>query len=313
MTAGPDVSVVVPTFDRSSRLARLVSALEAQTLHPDRFEVIVVDDASTDDTPAVLAELAARSELDMRTVRTERNGGPAIARNVGWRRARAPVVAFTDDDCTPTPGWLEAGLAAITEADVVIGRTAPPRGAEVTPFSRVVAVEEVRFFEACNAFYRRRDLRAVGGFDEGFPTAGGEDTDLGLRVVGLGGVARFEPAAVVHHDVRSSTVREAVRDVRAGIGIPLLVRKHPRLRQDVLVAGVFWSRVHALTVLGVVGTLAAAATRRPGPLAAWLPWLRDRLRRRGGSLRDLPGHLAVDVADVATMLRGSIRYRTVVL
>ncbi|MEA2352273.1 MAG: mycofactocin glycosyltransferase, partial [Thermoleophilaceae bacterium] len=91
---------MVPTRDRAERLPVLLEALAAQTLARDRYEVVAVDDGSADDTPRVLAA----ADVD-RVVRHERSRGPAAARNSGWRAASAPLVAFTDDDCRPEPGW----------------------------------------------------------------------------------------------------------------------------------------------------------------------------------------------------------------
>ena len=126
MTA-PLVSVVVATYQRADRLPDLFRALESQTLSSDSFEVVIVDDASDDDTPAVLDALAAASPLTVHVLRQDVNGGAARARNVGAAEARAEILAFTDDDCQPTPHWLEAGLAAFTDADIhaVQGRTEP--------------------------------------------------------------------------------------------------------------------------------------------------------------------------------------------
>src|SRR5204863_1447520 len=87
--------------------------LRAQTVGTGRFEVVIVDDASADGTRELLADAAQRGDLALTVLRHDRSRGPAAARNAGWRTARAPLVAFTDDDCRPSPGWLEAGLRAL--------------------------------------------------------------------------------------------------------------------------------------------------------------------------------------------------------
>ena len=102
----PEVSVVVPTHNRPAGLAKLVAALQGQDLAPARFEVIVVDDGSE---PPARVDAGG---LALRVVRHERPRGPAAARNSGWRAARAPLVAFVDDDCAPVAGWLGALLEA---------------------------------------------------------------------------------------------------------------------------------------------------------------------------------------------------------
>ena len=105
-TAIPEISVVVSTRDREQRLRALLGALSRQTLEPDRFEVIVVDNGSEDGTARALDALAGDCRYPLTVVRRSRGDGPAPARNEGWRSARAPLVAFTDDDCEPAPGWL---------------------------------------------------------------------------------------------------------------------------------------------------------------------------------------------------------------
>jgi glycosyltransferase involved in cell wall biosynthesis len=98
----PQVSVVVATRDRARRLDALLSSLCSQTLPADDFEVIVVDDGSRDATQEVLARHASAGGLQLSSVRHAESQGAAAARNAGWRRARAPLIAFTDDDCTPS-------------------------------------------------------------------------------------------------------------------------------------------------------------------------------------------------------------------
>jgi len=316
----PRVSVAVSSYRRARLLPRLVAGLEAQTLTPEQFEVIVVDNASPDDTSAVLEELASRSALQLRPLRAPVQRGPAAGRNLAWRAARAPVVAFTDDDCVPTPRWLESGLSALDQARVVVGRTAPPADqlhkAEGA-FARVLSVDEVRFFETCNIFYHREDLVAAGGFEEGYRNPGGEDTDLALRVLRDDSEAVFAPEALVHHDVRPGNLRAALREATRWTDVPLVVRRHPRARRRLLHRWVFWKPSHPPAICAAIGLLLALRFR-PG-LVLVLPWLRYRLSTEpaapGGVLRviALPGALALDLLEVGVMIRGSVRHRTVVL
>lgn len=316
----PAASVVVATYERAALLPRLFAALEAQTLALDRFELVVVDDASGDRTPQVLAGLAARSRLACTVLRAARNGGPAAARNLGWRAARGEVVAFTDDDCVPAPGWLAAGLDALgAGAALVVGRTIPDPAQRdrLGAFSRTLYVEDARFMQTCNVFYQRATLAHVGGFDERLRT--GEDTDLGLRVTAAAGPAAFAADALVLHDVRSGGWRDGVRTAWSWVDLPGVVKRHPGLRRTHLHRRVFWKPTHPPTLLALGGLVGAAATRRPRWLALALPWLRlrtvvvppvpGRLRR----LLVLPGVYAVDLAEVATMARGSARHRTLML
>lgn len=317
-TDEPRVSVVIATYQRAALLPRLVRALEAQT-YPEPFEIIFVDDGSTDATPKVLAELARASALPISVLGDGTNRRQAAARNTGWRAARAPIVAFTDDDCVPTPDWLANGVSALgPEARIVVGRTVPDPDQEYLrgPFSRTISVLDETFFETCNIFYRRVDLEAAGGFDEAFSTHGGEDTDLGWRIRKNGVEAVFEPAALVHHDVKPSDLRAAVRDALRWTGIPRVVRLHGEGR-SYLVGGVFWKPSHPFAIAAAAGILLAPRSRAAlGFAFPWL-WYRTRVapldpgRRR--RLLALPGALLVDLAEVTAMARGSIKHRTFVL
>jgi GT2 family glycosyltransferase len=320
VSAAPRVTVAVTTHQRAPQLPALVKALEAQTLPPDQFEVVIVDDGSTDGTTATLQELAAGSPLRIVPLRNDVNRGIAAGRNAGWRAALAPLVAFTDDDCIPGPRWLEAGLAAFDGgAEVVVGRTVPPPGEERLadgPFARAIVVEDVQYFETCNVFYRRADLEAAGGFDESFGTHGGEDVDLGLRVKKLGRTARFAPTAVVYHRVRPSNWWAAMRETFRWRHLPLVVRRHPELR-NVLYGRVFWKRAHVTTGVAVSGL--ALALLYPAALLLAVPWVHHRTRTAplcpGPRRRwfTLPGAFALDTLEVVVMIESSIRHRAVLL
>jgi GT2 family glycosyltransferase len=228
----PAISVVVPTYMRADLLARLLARLEQLTPPRGGFEVIVVDDGSTDDT----ADVVARSELPVRYVRQE-NSGPATARNRGWQLATAPIVAFTDDDCVPDADWLVDLVAAFdTSPDVAA------IGGDIQPLvdgfrSRFVQAERlvghgadergVRYLVTANAAIRTDALRAVGGFDERFPGAAGEDTDLGFRLRAAGHRLAVTDRGRIRHDHRIGW-RALFRTYRKhGRARALLARLHP--------------------------------------------------------------------------------------
>jgi len=329
--SSPEISVAVPTYQRGNLLPALIAALEAQTLEKDRFELVIVDNGSTDGTDSVLEKLLGTTGLSMVALRLERNRGPAVARNVAWRHASGRFVAFTDDDCLPEPGWLASGLDAIRKRQgVVVGRTVPAIPfSEAGPFSRTINVHDVDYLATCNVFYDWTDLEAVGGFEEAYETPTGEDTDLAWRIRDeLGRGFAFEGNAVVRHAVRPSNFLAALRETARWYGIPLFVARHPRARREMLHRRVFWKPSHPKALLALAGgvllILAVA-----GIVPAWLiavglvlcgPWLRHRLRSRPLPTRRmryrpfyLPGALAIDLAEIVAMIRGSLRYRTLVL
>jgi GT2 family glycosyltransferase len=312
--SAPEVSVVVPSHARPARLARLLDALHAQTLARERFEVVVVHDYEHDVEHAV----APRA---LRIAPAQR--GPARQRNLGWRAASAPLIAFTDDDCRPEPAWLERLLVAARAhpGAIVQGATSPDpeeRGALASPYARTISVDPPgRFAQTCNILYPRAVLESVGGFDERLPAPAGEDTDLALRARAGGALYVGAADARVFHAVEAHTLAGAVRLAFKWRHLAYVVARHPEVR-GWFALRVFWREAHLRLCLALAG--AALARRHPLAAALCLPYLRERLGVRGRgprarlrAARELPGRAAVDLAEVAAMVAGSVRYRTFVL
>ena len=217
--AEPAVSVVIATFNRGATLAQCLDALLA--IDDPALEVIVCDDHSSDDTPQVAARYAAR---DGRVValRSEANGGPAAARNLGIRRARGALVFFVDDDVTACPGWLAAGVRAFERERVVgfEGRIVYVSDGYRPGYSeRVVENEAGGQFMTANAGYRRADLIEAGLFDETLRRF--EDRELALRMARRGEVV-FLADCVVRHRQESQTPRsffDEALQIRLLIGV----------------------------------------------------------------------------------------------
>lgn len=289
------------------------------------FEVVVVDDGSRDDTAAVLTSLAATSTVPLRSLVRRESGGPAAARNDGWRATRASLVAFTDDDCVPAPGWLQALVDALADADVVQGRTVPDPGQSdrLGPFSRTIDAPEMDgLFRTCNAGYRREWLERLGGFDVALRRSA-EDTDLARRAIKDGADAAFAPAALVHHDVRPSSWWAELRGAPRWAGIALAVRRHPELRER-FHRRVFWRRAHQPVIVALGGFAVAAVLHSPwsavAAAAGLLPYVDHRLRvgplphtTAAQRVRLLPAAFAVDTTETLVLLTGSVRYRTLVV
>ena len=255
----PEVSVCVATRNRANLLPRLVSSLEVQSLGPSRFEVVIADDGSTDETIEVLEALRTRSSVRVRIVRNGARGGPASARNRAWRSAVASLVAFTDDDCVPTPGWLAAHVAALTRADISQGMVVPDPvcKAGAGPLDRWIGVEDENgLYETCNIAYRKSWLEQVGGFDPSFRRAG-EDADLAWRAKDAGAQSTFTPDALVYHDVERFSWRRELRNTRRWAGVLLLVDRHPHLRRR-FGEGRSWRGAHRPVALAAGGLVLAS-------------------------------------------------------
>lgn len=205
------IDVVIATFDRRDRLVRCLAALSEQTI--PTFRVTVVDDHSAQPVTDWLDRSAYPFEL--RVLRTERNSGPAHARNLAVRESSSEYIAFVDDDVVPDHRLLEkhrgAHLANGARA-IVIGPLAAPPDWKATPWTRweakTIAFEYRRMtrgdyrptwrqFFTGNAFLRREDFLAAGGFNERFLRA--EDIELAYRLRRLGCHFVFEPGAIGWH------------------------------------------------------------------------------------------------------------------
>src|SRR5689334_19234195 len=109
------ISVVIPTYKRPALLQRCISALLNQTLPPETYEVIIVDDADCPQTRQQVASWLEQGKNESYTLRyipvpASDHHGPAAARNRGWKAAQGDIIAFTDDDCIPLPDWLATGI-----------------------------------------------------------------------------------------------------------------------------------------------------------------------------------------------------------
>jgi glycosyltransferase involved in cell wall biosynthesis len=321
------VTVVAATHNRADRLAALLDALRAQTFRD--FDVVIVDDASADETTALLAEAQARGDLALTVLRHETGRGPAAARNAGWRAASAAVIAFTDDDCRPSPGWLAAGVAAMaatangTREAIVQGLTEPdPLEADrLGPFTRSLNVRELdHWYATANMFYSRATLERLGGFDETtFSRPGGEDTDLAWRAIGDGVPTAFSPDARVWHAVHELGPVKRLRFATRWDETMAVFGRYPELRRQTLIRGLFWKESHYHLARTIAGLLLPGRLRLAGAYFAWryalLLWRRAHWHGdgKGGGPLLVPYYLAENVVELATAVRGAVRYRTPVL
>lgn len=231
LSSAPRISVVVPAYNAAATIAACLAGCQAQRL--PAHEIIVVDDGSTDATATLAADAPGVRVL------AQENAGPAAARNRGADAATGAWVAFTDSDCVPDPGWLEALAACMDDATVAVGGTygiANPghwlaRGvhAEIqSRHARIFEGQPVDFLGSFNVAYRREAIVGAGGFDTRFAAASGEDNDLAYRLADHGGLLRFSHFARVahHHPTRVGAYLRT--QARHGYWRALLYRIHFR-------------------------------------------------------------------------------------
>ena len=225
----PRISVVVCTYNGSRTIRDCLDGMR-RLRYPD-FEVIVVNDGSTDATPEIVRE------YDVRLISTE-NRGLSSARNTGWREATGEIVAYIDDDAYPDPDWL-THLAAtfLRGADVGVGgpNIAPPGDGPIAkcvalapgnPIHVMLTDREAEHIPGCNMAFRRAALEAIGGFDAQFRVAG-DDVDVCWSLRARGWTLGFSPAAVVWHHRRNSVRAFWKQQVGYGRAEGLLERKWP--------------------------------------------------------------------------------------
>jgi GT2 family glycosyltransferase len=318
----PEVAVVIPTYRRETRLRFALEALAAQTVDPDRFEVVVVRAPGAEGPFA-----SAPHGLSVRFLTASRRG-PGPQRNHGWRSTTAPLVAFTDDDCRPAPDWLAELLAAADAGAVVQGRTIPDPDERhlLAGLARTIEIEGPSdWYESCNIAYPRELLERLGGFDEGFGLPPwGEDTDLGLRARAAGAPLRYQPRALARHAVVPCTLPRALAEARRRVWLPMVISRHPEQR-SALYRRWFANRAHAAVAVGILGM---ALARRRGPATAIavaaLPSIAHNLEyNRGRGIASveglarfaatMPTRLLVDLVELGAAVRGSARHRALVI
>ena len=276
--AAPDVSIVIPTYNRRARLSRVLDALSRQTVAPDRFEVVVVDDGSSDGTTDWLRAWSA--PFPLRALRQE-NSGPALARNAGVRAAAAPLALFIDDDVVPAPELVGEHLRShAAEKDIaVIGpllslsRYAQPwvqwEQTQVEKQYRAMAERRwrtsFRQFWTGNASVAREHVLAVGGFDPAYLRA--EDIELAARMERLRGVRfRFNPAAAgVHHAERSLASWMRMHDSYGRLESAIFRQFGAAIADDYLADN--WGHLHPM-IRRVVSACLEAPRRRAAIAAA---------------------------------------------
>jgi O-antigen biosynthesis protein len=225
----PLVSVVICSYNGAKFLPQTLEAVSR--LKYPRFEVIVVNDGSTDATPAIAAEYGGR-------LISIPNGGLSNARNVGWQNARGSIVAYLDDDACPDPDWLVFLVDSLLTTDFagVCGPNLSPRDdpfmalcvdhSPGNPTHVLIDDRRAEHIPGCNMAYWRDRIAAVGGFDRTFRIAG-DDVDFCWRLQQRGWSLGFCAGAVVWHHRRCTIRTYWKQQLNYGRAEAMLERKWP--------------------------------------------------------------------------------------
>ena len=316
------VSVVIPTFRRDQLLDRCLAAMATQDLPPECYEIIVSDNAGSPETGRLVQSWIRPDGPLVRYILASDSPGPAAARNEGWRAARGPIIAFTDDDCIPSPSWLRKGLAGFTDGVAgVWGKVIVPipEGTTPTDYQLDAANLERAEFVNANCFYRRETLEAVAGFDEQFETAWREDSDLFFRLLESGSRLARVADAVVVHPPRQARWGISLLQQRKSMFNALLYKKHPGLYRERIQSNPPWRYYLSLVSLaaGVTGVALGVPFLVLAGLCLWaaltLQFCGRRLARTSHSVTHVLEMLVTSalIPPVAVFwrLRGALRFR----
>lgn len=267
---GIRASVIVPAYNAADTLPACIEALLRQSVPREDYEVIVVDDGSTDAT----AQVADRPGVI--AVR-QPHRGPAAARNTGIQVALGRVLLFTDADCVPAPNWIERMFLAFADP-AVAGCKGIYCTRQSSPVARFVQAEyeekyrrmekavTIDFVDTYSAAYRKEVLLREGVFDEDIPVPSVEDIELSFRLAGRGHRLIFNPGGVVYHRHPVSVGHYARRKFRYGVWRWHVYRRYP----EKLTGDSHTPKSLRWQLLGVAAMLLSVPLC---PLVPWAKWV----------------------------------------
>ncbi len=210
------ISIIIPAFNSEKTIAKTIQSVLSQKTK-EKFELIVVDDASTDKTAS---EIKKFKEVVL--VQQKKNKGPAVVRNLGAKKANGEIIVFTDADCVPKENWLEEMIKPFENKEVV-GVQGAYKTKQQSLTARFVQAEiedrydlmkkemqkkgSIDFVGSYSAAYKKKTFLEFNGFDESFPTASGEDPELSYRMQKKGLKLVFNQNAIVFHQHPNSFLK----------------------------------------------------------------------------------------------------------
>jgi len=224
------VSVIIPCYNCERTITKTISALLIQTVKPK--EIICVDDGSTDYTKREIKKFGKKVKYVH-----QKNSGPAKARNVGAKKATSEIIVFTDSDCTPIKRWLEEMVKPFKDKKV-----GGVQGAYLTKQKDLVArcgqieieqryekmenAKEIDWVGSYSAAFKRKEFINLGGYDESFPIASGEDPEFSFRLAKSKAKLVFNPRATVYHTHPSKLLKYLKIKLFRAVFRPKMYSKH---------------------------------------------------------------------------------------
>jgi len=230
----PYVSVIVPFHNAQEYLGKLILSLINQNYPHDSFEIILIDDGSTDNSSSLIKEIinnttTLKDEYNIRLLSLKKKSGPAVARNQGILMAKGEIIAFTDADCVADSNWLKFLVIAFLnrkEIGGVYGKIVTDNRTRIFPLEVVPVGHK---YVTCNIAFRKEALLTVGLFDEKFKSPFREDTDLALRAIKSGFQIAYEPKAIIYHPIKKWSLSNLIKKTFEHQYDNLLYLKHSKL------------------------------------------------------------------------------------
>ncbi len=316
------ISVVIPTFKRPQLLGKCLTALTNQTFLQEDYEVIVVTDGPDEETQNEVVSFK-NNHTNIFYTSLQCKAGPAAARNKGAGLARGELILFTDDDCLPDNHWIRAFWEAYCingQKEISFsGKTIVPLAHEPTDYEKNIANLETAEFITANCACTNQAFKKVGGFDEEFPIAWREDSELQFKFISASVPIIKVDKAIVVHPVRNATWGVSLKEQKKTKYNALLQKKHPVLYKEKIGAKPLWN-YYAIVILLLVAVISYIMHKPVAFAASITVWLllvvRFILKRlRGTSKR--PSHIIEMIAtsvlipflSVFWTLYGSFRYK----
>lgn len=226
------ISIIIPVFNGGNYIMDCLKSLKDQTIPGSAYEIIVVDDGSTDHTAEAVKGFDVKYFY-------QKNQGPAAARNLGVKMAKGDIVLFIDADCRATKNWIEEMVWPFKDPEIVgvkgVYKTGQrelvARFVQVeyeNKYERMKKIKYIDFIDTYSAGFRKEIFLQYGGFDTSFPTASVEDQEFSFRLAKDGHKMVFQPDAVVYHLHPRNLKRYFRRKFYVAYWKVLVLKKHPQ-------------------------------------------------------------------------------------
>jgi glycosyltransferase involved in cell wall biosynthesis len=307
-----------------------VESLFNQSYPKDRYEIIIVDDASTDGIENMVGTLQTLSPCTLRYIRNKKNSGSAVSRQKGLENARGEIIASMDSDCIACPNWLSAGVKSFRDGiGLVQGKVLPGPNPPRKFWSRTIRIYKENFaYITCNMFYIKDALLSAGGFRVelcDFKNLTGcnlqsEDIDAAWRMKQEGWESTYSEDAIVWHQVFEQSMLQWLLEPTVYFLIPYFVKKYPGIR-TFLYRRIFFFKHTALFDLTLIGLLGGIFLH-PILVLTMIPYSYLHLKSifKNRPFRRYPHgfvkfclRICYDLILFVTLIYGSVKYRALVL